>query len=184
MFRKWSAAFIFLVLAVGIAGAEEEKAEKPRRVPIPLKLQVVFTRYQGEKKVSSVPYVLSVSADDRSAKVRMGIKVPIRVQGSQGTVSYQDVGNNLDCGAESLVDGRFKVACSFEQSSVYTAQHENRAAGSPGGDISREDEPLIRAFRSDASLVLRDGQSAQYTSATDPVSGEVLKIDITLNVLR
>ena len=184
MVRKWSAAFIFLILAVGTAGAEEEKAEKPRRVPTPLKLQIVFTRYQGEKKVSSVPYVLSLGADDRSAKLRMGIQVPIRVQGSQGQVSYKDVGNNLDCGAESLADGRFKVACSCEQSSVYTAQHENRATGSAVGDVPLEDVPLFRVFRSDANLVLRDGQSAQYTSATDPVSGEVLKIDVTLSVLK
>jgi hypothetical protein len=33
-------------------------------------------------------------------------------------------------------------------------------------------------------MVLRDGQTAQSTSATDPISGEVLKIDVTLNVVK
>jgi hypothetical protein len=32
--------------------------------------------------------------------------------------------------------------------------------------------------------VLRDGQSGQFTSAVDPISGEVLKIDVTLNVIK
>jgi hypothetical protein len=32
--------------------------------------------------------------------------------------------------------------------------------------------------------MLRDGQSTQYTAATDPVSGEVLKIDVTLTVVK
>jgi hypothetical protein len=32
--------------------------------------------------------------------------------------------------------------------------------------------------------VLRDGQSAQMIASTDPVTGEVVKIDVTLNVVR
>ena len=40
---------------------------------------------------------------------------------------------------------------------------------------------MLRNFRSQTNVILRDGQSVQYVAATDPVSGELLKIDVTLN---
>jgi hypothetical protein len=33
-------------------------------------------------------------------------------------------------------------------------------------------------------MILRDGQTMQYASATDPVSGEVMKIDVTLSLAK
>ena len=44
--------------------------------------------------------------------------------------------------------------------------------------------PMFRSFNSSFQVLLRDGQTTQYTSATDPVSGEMTKIDVTLNVLK
>jgi hypothetical protein len=34
------------------------------------------------------------------------------------------------------------------------------------------------------TLLLKDGQSAQLTSAADKISGEVLKVDVTLTVVK
>jgi hypothetical protein len=44
--------------------------------------------------------------------------------------------------------------------------------------------PMFRSFNSSFQALLRDGQTTQYVSATDPVSGEVMKIDVTLNLLK
>jgi hypothetical protein len=44
--------------------------------------------------------------------------------------------------------------------------------------------PMFRSFDSSFQVLLRDGQTTQYTTATDPVSGEMTKIDVTLNVLK
>ena len=33
-------------------------------------------------------------------------------------------------------------------------------------------------------MLLRDGQSAQYSTATDKVNGEVWKVDVTMNVVK
>jgi len=44
--------------------------------------------------------------------------------------------------------------------------------------------PTIRTFTSSFSLLLKDGQTAQHTAATDPVSGEVLRVDVTLAILK
>ena len=61
----------------------------PKQVQnIPLELQVVISRYQGDKRVSSLPYVLSlkssiVSRDFRpgvGASLRLGSRVPVRTQ--------------------------------------------------------------------------------------------------------
>jgi hypothetical protein len=43
---------------------------------------------------------------------------------------------------------------------------------------------LLRTFNTEATLYLRDGQTAQYAMATDPVTGEVLKVDVTLTVIK
>jgi hypothetical protein len=87
------------------------------------------------------------------------------------------VSNNIDCRASTLADGRYNVRCVIEQSSVYQA---------PGasGDLTISSTPVLRIFRADEAMILRDGQTTQYTSATDPVSGEVLKVDVTLNVMK
>ena len=46
------------------------------------------------------------------------------------------------------------------------------------------DVPSFRNFNSAFTALLRDGQTMQYTSATDPVSGEVMKIDVTAAVMK
>jgi hypothetical protein len=33
-------------------------------------------------------------------------------------------------------------------------------------------------------MVLRDGQTMQYASATDPISGEVMRIDVMLTMAK
>lgn len=187
MTSKLTSALLSSILVAGAAAAQD-KPERPRKTPTPLRLQVVYSRFQGEKKISSIPYVLAVNADDRATQLRLGIEVPIQV-GTMGggpvQFNYRSVGTNLDCGAEALDEGRFKISCSFEQSSVYSAERERNTSGSAlGGEVPLANTPLFRTFKSSTNLILRDGQTGQYTSATDPVSGEVLKIDVTLNVVK
>jgi hypothetical protein len=43
---------------------------------------------------------------------------------------------------------------------------------------------MIRQFRGDVTLLLRDGQEAEATVATDPLTGRVLKVEAVLNVLK
>lgn len=198
MRTKLAAAVPLIVALLAAPGArasvQEKEKEAPaaektppaRKAPTPLRLQVVFARYQGETKLSSLPYSLAVNADDRPSRVRMGIQVPIQspsqVQSHlPAQTTYRDVGNNLDCSADSQPDGRYRVACVFEQSSVYTTGAERPASqgNPPIGSL-----PVLRTFRSEAQLILRDGQTGQHTTATDPVSGEVLKIEMTLTVVK
>ena len=39
-------------------------------------------------------------------------------------------------------------------------------------------------FRSNNRLTMRDGQTIQYAVATDTVTGQVVKLDVTMNVVK
>ena len=43
--------------------------------------------------------------------------------------------------------------------------------------------PLFRRFDTNLEPWLRDGQSIQTIASTDPVTGEVVKIDVMVNVI-
>jgi hypothetical protein len=178
--RRQALCLLCLCLAMPAVADEEPEEKGPDKPGVPLKLSLVYTRHQGDKKVSSLPYTLLLNADDRlGSRLRMGISVPIKVKDPDvpGNIVFKDVSNNIDCRASTLADGRYNVRCVIEQSSVYQA---------PGasGDLTISSTPVLRIFRADEAMILRDGQTTQYTSATDPVSGEVLKVDVTLNVMK
>jgi Flp pilus assembly secretin CpaC len=183
------AAAIVLVLAVVVTGQQPAASVPPSppappasKVPAPLllRVQVVFSRYQGEKKVSSQPYTLTVRANEPRTQFRVGVQVPIPSVGSEGkmTVVYKDVGTSIDCSAQSLDDGRFRLDLSLEDSSVAVDENAARAA-------ARDLPPQFRQFRlSNETAVLRDGQTAQLTTAAEKGSGEITKIDVTLTVVK
>ena len=101
----------------------------------------------------------------------MGSRIPIPSQsGNGGGFTYQDVGTNIDCSATSLDENRFKVDVSISDSSVM-----ERRAGDGG-------IPTLRSLFTNNSVVLKDGQSAQFTAAADKMTGEVVKVDVTLSV--
>ena len=162
--------------------------------PIPLKVTVLLSRYQGDKRISSMPYVLGVLASGWGAgpktTLRMGVEVPVAttVFGGDGkttpvsSYSYRSVGTNIDCGAtfDEAIPGIFQLALTVSDSSLGL---DAPKSGSGGGSVAR-DVPSFRNFNSSFTALLRDGQTMQYTSATDPVSGEVMKIDVTAAVMK
>jgi hypothetical protein len=150
---------------------------------VPLDVQVVVNRYQGDKRVSSLPYSLAVNANDRTVSgLRMGARVPVQ-RGATAPpnlppVEYQSIGTNIDCFARTMDDGRFQVNIVIEDSSIY----ENvPGAVQPSTD---DKAPVFRSFKSTNTLVLRDGQTRQFTAATDRVNGEVVRIEVTLRVVK
>jgi hypothetical protein len=54
-----------------------------------------------------------------------------------------------------------------------------------GAPAARPDlPPRYQSFRSSNRLLLRDGQTVQYIAASDRASGEVVKLDVTMNVIK
>jgi Flp pilus assembly secretin CpaC len=110
----------------------------------------------------------------------VGGEVPVVTStGPQGptTINYRNIGTSLDSQAFQLDGGRFSISLTIEDSSVYP---EDQAASPTrvGG------QPSFSTFRAIETMILRDGQSAQYTTATDKVTGLVTKVDVTLTVLK
>ncbi len=142
----------------------------------------MISRYQGEKKTGSLPFTLWVNANDRrGTSLRMGGSVAVPANTScQGGVAakcsftYRSVGTNIDSTAESLDEGRF----------IRRAGHRG-FAGLQRREQAREPAvagmPAFQSFSSSMTVILKDGQSAQYTTATDKISGEVIKVECTLN---
>ena len=175
-------ALALAITSTGVAIAQDKSADSTPKTPtVPLKVSVVISRYEGDKRVSVVPYTLSVNAGQK-ASLRMGSKVPV-VSASlvpaggdaKRTESYQytDVGTNIDCFTGALDDGRFKLDVTLDDSSV------DERSRTTAGDL-----PSFRSFRASNSLVLKDGQTAQFTTAVDKTTGVVTKVDISLTVVK
>jgi len=114
-------------------------------------------------------------------KVRIGVKVPIWMGGKESAIQYLDIGTNLDCSAQIAEDGKYILDMSLERASMYPNSSEYPAASKPD---EPPHQPLIRQFRANLVLLLRDGQTTQNTIATDPLNGHIVKVEVTLNVVK
>jgi hypothetical protein len=166
---------------------DSAKPSATEKAITPLRVQVVFTEFDGDKKIGSLPYTFLVNADDRGsqAAVRMTFHVPVAVSSDAGAkhVGQYPLTTNLDGRAEKTDDGRFLLRLSLEKSSIYLAGANQKPASLGGSEVSAND-PVQQEFRTQVNLLVRDGQTIQSTVATDPVSGHVLKIDVTVNVIK
>jgi hypothetical protein len=200
---SWLAACVALLLITpGVVRSQEKNAaEKPAAettVPEPVvaaKLQVVLTEYDGTNKVSSLPYTIPLTVTTKPFgqmySLRMGVRVPVITTSSksgENSLTYVDVGTNIDSRAHRTADGRYAVDLRIERSSLYVAfrDKENNFQGKEwtAGEAPPGDSPMIRDFRGDVALVVRDGQPSEATVATDPLSGRVLKMEVVLTVLK
>ncbi len=105
------------------------------------------------------------------AMLAIGLTKP----GSQPAVT-SDAPLEKHATASAFDGGIFRLAISVSDDSV--AYVDDKDPGSPSG------VPRFRTFRVSNTLLLRDGQTSQMTTATDPITGEVMRIDVTLNVLK
>ena len=180
LIRRLSLVLVF-VAAVSAAHAQEHAPAPPVTT---IRLQVVLSRYEGERKTSSLPYTMTVNAGDieNRVRLRMGVALPVTGVSSSGpTVTMTDIGTNMDCTATPIDDGRFRVTLAVNHSSVYESDQKHLQAAVPRpGDAGQ----LIRSFTSSFSLLLRDRETGESIAATDPVTGEVMKIDVTLTVVK
>lgn len=184
-----------LLLTVAAARAQEKAPPPPPPPPphpqaqanlfIPVKVQVVFSEFDGEKKISSLPYMLQSMAEPErnptQSSLRMGIRVPFATGNNQ--VQYQNVGTDVDCWVTSSAEGNFRLRLSLRRSSVYPTGSEGKETKS-GAESLAAGLPVLREFNGSVTLTLRDGQTGQATVATDPVSGRTLKVDVTLNIAK
>lgn len=150
----------------------------------PLRVRVTISRLAGDKKIAVMPYSLVVNAGDRDNRValRMGVALPVAGVGKDGAaVSMTEIGTNMDCTAAPAESGRFRIHLAVNHSSVYESDARQVQSASPRpGDNTQ----LVRSFTTSFSMLLGHGETGQSIAATDPVTGEVMTIDVALTVLK
>ena len=152
------------------------------------------TENEGEKKVANLPYAFFLKTGGMGegwpaspwTKVRMGSRVPVYA-GKDGGMQYIDVGTNIDSRAMAADEGRFDVSINLERSWVegdVLVPIEKAAGQSSDTHSGQFREPVIRQFKTELTLTMRDGQTTQSTLATDPLSGKVLAVTVSMNVVK
>jgi hypothetical protein len=197
MSNRWMTAALLFALWPSMAAAQEKPAPDPQPTPepaaaqpreagVPLKVSVVISRFRGEKRIGSLTYVLGLVTNGPRTTLRMGSDVPIvqNVISPAGAVrqqsySYRSIGTNIDCQASTASNGLYRLQVTVADSSVHLDPADKAAVPARASDV-----PMFRTFNSSFSILLRDGQTTEYTSATDPVTGEVMKIEVGLSVLK
>ena len=145
-----------------------------------VRLDFLFTEYNGDKKISSLPYTIYAEAVSRGGprpgRVRMTDNVPVP-QGGDVTLE-----TDIDSQTSVNDDGSYDLEAVTSQHTVDSAtdgQVEPNALPGAGGA-----RPVNRNLWAQFNLKLHDGQAAEGLSATNPLNGHVLKITVTLHVLK
>lgn len=190
-----SAACVAWLVTVSPVHAQNPQAAPPAapqaaKPLVPLKLQIVLSRYDGDKKIESLPFTVSANAGDSGATLRMQTQVAVpnnvvtppppnaptgQTVPAVTAFTYKSIGTEITCRATTLDDGRFSVRVDILDTSVLPGKQ-----GEPGvGGL-----PSFQSFSSSNMLILKDGQNIQYAMATDPVSGNVTKVEASVTVIK
>jgi hypothetical protein len=175
-----------LSLSVAVAVGQAAQGTPPGVV---LKLQVTVSRYMGTNRVSSQPYVLSLVPNE-SGNIRLGVEVPVpaayttpttssnasTAANTQPSYTMQQVGTQIDCNATLQPDGRYKLRLTITERSALPAAQ----ATEQGARVANV--PSFRNVAFGSTIYLGDGQSTQFSSATDKTSGETFKVDVSLAI--
>ena len=189
-----AAALLVGSLLATVASAADQEQTPPRVAGVPVRVQLVISRYQGDKKISAAPFTF-ICGEDQGSRIRMGVEVPIIApppppEGKQNDTArtppifqYRPFGTNIDCMMRPLDNGRFKLSITVEESAPYSDEEKSRLESSRNATVVRTN-PVFKSMRMSDVLLLKDGQTEQMSSAVDRFSGEVVKVDVTLSVIK
>lgn len=192
---KLASLVLFGMLASGTLAQDKSKTEekRPEVLTTPVKIQIVVTEYEGDKKEKSLPYVLYVNAPNLpeirggmgNARLRIGSRVPIYV--GKNEMQYLDLGTNIDastaCPGEGQLLLRLNLERSWAEGDVPLSIAGPDASGAQSGGVHFR-EPVVRNVRSDLDLKLREGQTIESLAATDPLSGRVEKVQVSFVTVK
>lgn len=160
----WIVGAALLAGAITAPALPQAASPQARPAPLPVKIQVVVTKDDGDKKVSS-PYSLFTSSSGETASLRIGTEVPISTTGADGQTRtrLEQNGMQIDCSVTATADGRFSLKLNL-----------NRRFVSPDGQI--------RIFTLTNTSTVRDGESIKHTGSDD--GGDAYTVDVVLSVLN
>jgi hypothetical protein len=168
------------VLAVsGVTLAQGPNKEEK----IPVKVQIVISRYEGERKVSSLPYTLFAIANGDRVSFNVGANLPI-VSSNQSTdgkstpsVSYTNVGTSITSSV-TTEGGRYRMTLDVRDQTVIAPKPTTTPDASP----KLSDYQSWGNFQFNGTLNVKEGETKQVISAADKIEGVVVKLDVTLTL--
>ena len=163
---------------------------------VPIEVQVVIAKFQGEKRVSSVPYVLALNAvagglisnNTERTQLTIGSEVPVptatfapvgdgKTAQPLRSFNYRNVGTVMSAAAVTAEGGQFEVELQIDESSLGTSAPDGR-----GNSLA--EMPVFKSFKARNRILLRPGVMRQFTAATDRISGETVRIEVTLTTVK
>jgi hypothetical protein len=165
---------VLMLLAVVASARAQGTPSAASAKTTPVRVQIVISRFDGDKKIASLPYMLLGTDDNAPITLNLGLQFPVPGGTSGASFTYRPVGTNMTCRVLSLPDGKFKLDLTVDSSS---ALPDKNISPIPG-------VPEFQSFTMRNALVLADGQTIQYASVVDPMTGQVTKVDATLTVVK
>ncbi len=173
--------------------APENSTTEP---PTPVKLQVVLSEYDGTKKIANLSYTIpllvpGLKPGGAYSTLRIGVKVPVTTADSktgQSQITYIDVGTSIDARVAHADDGKYQADLKVDRSSLYVTarDQDGKVVGKEwsDGEPPPSNQPFVRQYRGDVAMLLREGQPSEGTVATDPLTGHVFKVEVTLTAVK
>lgn len=161
--------------------------QKAEAVVVPLKVTVVITRHKSDKAqtvVSRLPFELWVNTGREGASLRFHSEVPVptttlSTDRAQVVQSYSNktLQTSVTCNAQDLGNGRFRLDIGIDDAQLLPLSRPAEV----GGEFP---QTATQYFRATTQPVLRDGQTVQHSLATDRITGDITKVEVTLNVVK
>ncbi len=195
--RRFMAAALGM-LALSAAGPVTAQTDTPDKTQLRMsfKVDVALLRLLGGKEVSRLPFTLWVQAtpptvgktpSSGTQRLRLGVDVPIgTISETNGTSmkttttgeNYRNIGTSIDATVTLLDDGRYDVRINLQDSSIFSGEGDGKTS------LRSADSTAFRTFSTDNHWPMRDGQTLPFALATDKVTGETVRVDVTLAVVK
>lgn len=190
--KKRTLALLFVSLAFAQFASPQEKAAETKQERVdrqtPLRIQLLLTEFDGDKKIASMPYSFLVNSAEpgplfhESTKIRDGVRVPVEKTNS-GERTWTDIGTNIDCWAQPVTENRHKVTIRVDYSALIIDNNNARSLG-VAADKSGLILPAVHQVTMEFSPVLKDGQPSEISTVTDPFNGHVFKVSVIATVVK
>lgn len=155
------------------AGAKPEEAPKPAGKR--LRLQVQETRQRGDAAAVSRPSTLLLHADAGPARLFLGTQLAMTTSDKETTTTnFKNAGVAVRVNVTTLPDGRYRVDAEYENSQKRGLAVERAPGPVTGGN------PVLQVVKTRSRLTLREGESLPLASAVDPVTGELVRVELVL----
>jgi hypothetical protein len=142
-------------------------AQSASEAPKYFHLDFILKELESGKVINARSYSTTVSTGVTGASViRSGNKVPISTGGAgPGSLTYLDVGVNIDCRAAKEIQDQLALNVSAEISGVATEQSSN--------------QPLIRQTKWESNVIVPLRKPTTIFSSDDPTTKRQTQLELT-----